>query len=91
MDKIELLLHEVVGRLVSMHAERLHGLVENHYFVAGKPLTVVVEPSAPSEGHEVCIDGLYYEVRSVVRHLTMCPPWRYNVHMIVAGDQTTAR
>lgn len=91
MDSTEKLLREILGRLLEAQASRLHGLVENHYFVAGKPLTVVVEPIAPTEGQEVCIDGLYYEVRSVVRHLSMCPPWRYNVHMVVAGDQTTAR
>ena len=88
---MEKLLLEIIGRLAELRAERTHGLVENHYFVAGKRLTTVLEPIAPMPGQEVCIDGLYYEVRSVVRHLTMCPPWRYNIHLAVAGDQQHAR
>jgi len=60
--------------------------VINYYYLVGQLLTEVVEESAPAVGSEVCIDGLYYRVVRVVRHITMCPPWRTNVHLVVASD-----
>ena len=58
----------------------------NHYYLTGSELTKVVEESAPSVGSEVCIDGLYYRVARSIRHISMCPPWRTNVHLEVSDD-----
>jgi len=57
----------------------------NHYYLGGRSLTQVVEESAPSVGSEVCIDGVYYRVVRSIRHITMCPPWRTNVHLELSG------
>ena len=58
----------------------------NHYFLAGRSMTQVVEESAPSVGSEVCIDGLYYRVVRSIRHISMIPPWNTNVHLEVSGE-----
>lgn len=57
----------------------------NRYHLAGELLTEVVEDSAPSVGSEVCIDGTYYRVERSIRHITMCPPWCTNLHLVVSG------
>jgi len=57
----------------------------NHYYLAGASLTQVVEESAPSVGSEVCIDGVYYRVVRSIRHISMIPPWRTNVHLEASG------
>lgn len=64
----------------------------NHYHLAGVEITQVVEESAPSVGSEVCIDGMYYVVTRSIRHISMCPPWRTNVHLRVgpAGEAEPA-
>ncbi len=61
----------------------------NSYHLDGKLLTEVIEDSAPSVGSEVCIDGVYYLVERSIRHITMCPPWRTNVHLVVSGAPET--
>lgn len=60
----------------------------NRYFLAGRLLTEVADDPPPASGAEVCIDGRYYLVQRAIRHITMLPPWRTHVHLVIGpGDE----
>lgn len=61
-------------------------VVEVHYFLSGRLLFREAGYESLRRGDEICLEGCYYSVARVIRHVG-CPPDRIHVHLQMAESE----